>query len=389
MLAAFVLPAPITNVVDRVVLQNSIRAWLSALLAAAIILAAGLVLRRLLVAHVGALSSRTATRFDDMAFELIKQTRTGVIVCVAIFIGLTSLVLDPRVSLVVAAAMKLVLLWQAGTWGAAAVTFWVRQHLERRTDSHDRASIAMVSAIGIGARGIIWIAIVLTAMDAVFSIKVTALITGLGIGGIAVALAVQNILGDLLAALAIVFDKPFDVGDAIGVDNVTGTVEHIGLKTTRLRSTSGEQVIVGNSDLLKSRLRNYRRMSQRRVVMTLDVAYDTPPATLERLPKLVEAIVRDQGMVRFDRSHIAGLADWSIKIETVYYVLDPDYTLYMNIQQAVYLAVLRRFASEGVELAFPTQTLNVNTPSPPSPPAMPTPTTAPGSSPRPPQSTAP
>jgi small-conductance mechanosensitive channel len=386
MLVATLVPAPITDVLDRQVLGNSLHAWLSAALAVAIILFAGLVVRRLLVARIGHLAARTTIGLDDMAFELIKETRTWVIICVALFIGLTSLELHPRISGGVAAVIKLVLLWQAGTWGAAAVTFWVRHHLERRTDSHDRSSIAMVSAIGIVARGVIWIAIVLTAMDAVFDIKVTALITGLGIGGIAVALAVQNILSDLFAALAIVFDKPFDVGDAIGVDNVSGTVEHIGLKTTRLRSASGEQVIVGNSDLLKSRLRNYRRMSQRRVVMTLNVTYDTPPDVLERLPRIIEGIVRDQSPVRFDRSHVSALGDSWISIETVYFVLDADYGIYMSVQQAVLLAVLRRCASEGVELAFPTQTVHVETLlEPPSPP----PTAAPGSSPRLPRSTVP
>jgi small-conductance mechanosensitive channel len=191
----------------------------------------------------------------------------------------------------------------------------------------------------------------------VFGIAITPLITGLGVSGIAVALAVQNILGDLLAALAIVFDKPFDVGDTIGVDNITGTVEHIGLKTTRIRSVSGEQIIIGNGDLLKSRLRNFRRMYQRRVLFNLDVPYDTPTEVLATLPKIVEEIVMAQSPVKFDRSHVASFGESAIRIETVYFVLDPDYKKYMEVQQAINLEVLRRFATKNVKFAFPSRTV--------------------------------
>src|SRR5215813_9201175 len=162
--------------------------------------------------------------------------------------------------------------------------------MAHRTTTSDRASIAMVSAIGVGVKVFMWILVVITAMKTVFSIEITPLITGLGVSGIAVALAVQNILGDVLAALAIVFDKPFDVGDSIGVDQISGTVERIGLKTTHIRSVNGEQIIIGNGDLLKSRLRNYRRMSQRRIVFNLDVTYDTPNDVLTRLPSVMEEI---------------------------------------------------------------------------------------------------
>src|SRR5439155_17253748 len=202
--------------------------------------------------------------------------------------------------------------------------FWVKGYLERPMTSGDRAGIAMIQTLGIGAKMIIWLLIGFSALETV-DIDVTPLITGLGISGIAIALAVQNILGDLFAALAIVFDKPFDVGDTIVVDQITGTVEHIGLKTTRLRSISGEQVIVGNADLLKSRLRNMRRMYQRRVVFSVDVVYGTPSETLARLPSLLKEIVSAQSPVKFDRSHVASFGESAIRVETVYFVLDPDY----------------------------------------------------------------
>jgi len=155
----------------------------------------------------------------------------------------------------------------------------------------------------------------------------------------------------LLAALSIVFDKPFDVGDNIGVDNITGIVEHIGLKTTRLRAQSGEQIIIGNGDLTKSRMRNFRRQYQRRVVFPIDLALDTTPETLTALTLEFEKIVNAQAPVKFDRCHLSSIAETGLRIETVYYVLDPDYKKYMDIQQAINLEILRQLRSANVSVA--------------------------------------
>jgi small-conductance mechanosensitive channel len=239
--------------------------------------------------------------------------------------------------------------------GQQRIAFWARHHLKARTSITERGGVAMINAIGLAAKVVLWILIIITAFHSVLSIDVTPWITGLGVSGIAVALAVQNILGDLLAALAIVFDKPFDVGDTIGVDSITGTVEHIGLKTTRIRSITGEQIIIGNGDLLKSRLRNFRRMYQRRALFNLDVTFDTPSASLAKLPRMIEQIVTAQPGVKFERSHIASFGESAIRIETVYYVLDPDYKKYMDAQQAINLAVLDRFGAERVKFAFPSR----------------------------------
>lgn len=351
------LPPPIAAVLDRQFLHNSLQAWLLAGITAAVVLVLGVLLRQLLVSRIGAIAARTSNQVDDMFVELIRDTRTWIIVALALFAGLTQLAMPDRIAKYLEAAAKLALLWQAALWGASAITFWLKHYLTHRTTSQDRASIAMINAMGVGAKVLLWVLIVLTALKSVFDVEITAWITGLGVTGIAIALAVQNILGDLLAALAIVFDKPFDLGDTIGIDNITGTVEHIGLKTTRVRSVSGEQIIVGNADLLKSRLRNYRRMYQRRAVFNLDVTFDTPPEILERLPGIVEQIITSQSPVKFDRCHVASFGESAIRLEAVYFVLDPDYRRYMDIQQAINLEILRRFASERVSFAFPSRTV--------------------------------
>jgi small-conductance mechanosensitive channel len=172
-----------------------------------------------------------------------------------------------------------------------------------------------------------------------------------------VALAVQNILGDLFASLSIVLDKPFVIGDFVIVDKYLGTVEYVGLKTTRLRSLGGEQLVFSNADLLKSRLQNMTRMNRRRAVFTVTVTYDTPTATLRRIPAMLTDIVNSQEPVTFDRAHFSGMAASSLNFDVVYWVETADFNRYMDIQQEIYLQIMDRFAAEGIEFAFPTQTL--------------------------------
>ena len=350
------LPPLLAGVLQREFLYNSLQAWLIASLTTAIVFLVLLAVRWVVVSRLGALAEKTSNQVDDMVVDMISHTRTKALFALSFIAGFGSLRL-PHVSQFFSPAAKLILLWQVAVWGSSGVAFWVRHHLKARTSVTERGGVAMINAIGVAAKVVLWILIIITAFHSVLSIDVTPWITGLGVSGIAVALAVQNILGDLLAALAIVFDKPFDVGDTIGVDSVTGTVEHIGLKTTRIRSITGEQIIIGNGDLLKSRLRNFRRMYQRRALFNLDVTFDTPSESLAKLPKMIEQIVSAQSAVKFDRSHIASFGESAIRIETVYYVLDPDYKKYMDVQQAINLAVLERFSAERVRFAFPSRTV--------------------------------
>jgi small-conductance mechanosensitive channel len=349
-------PALLVDVLDRTFLYNSLRVWLTAALTTAVMFLALLVARRVLHTRIGKIAARTTNHFDDMIVELLIATRTWVLFVVSLFAGLHTLYLG-RADVWVDRVDHLVLLWQLALWGVTAVTFWTRYHLEEQAAANTRSSVAMITAMSVAAKILVWVLIFTTALYTVWNINPASLITTLGVSGIAIALAVQNILGDILAALAIVFDKPFDVGDSIGVDTISGTVEHIGLKTTRIRSVTGEQIILGNGDLLKSRLRNYRRMSQRRVVFHLDVPFDTPAELLRRIPQMLETIVASQSPVQFDRSHVSSFTESAVRVETVYYVLDPDYKLYMNIQQNINLEILTRFNAEKLRFALPSRTV--------------------------------
>ncbi len=191
-------------------------------------------------------------------------------------------------------------------------------------------------------------------------LNVTALITGLGISGVAVALAAQKILEDLFNYFVIIFDKPFEEGDFIVFGDFAGTVEFIGLKSTRIRSLSGEQIIVSNSNLLGEKVQNYKRMKERRVVFKIGVVYETPLEKLKKIPEIVKEIIEEIEGARFDRCHFINFGDFSLDFETVYYVNDSDYLHYMNIQQAINLQLVEKFSKEGIEFAYPTQVVYVN-----------------------------
>jgi small-conductance mechanosensitive channel len=348
-----------TQFLDQVVYHNSVRAWAIAIAVALGAFIALLLVRTLLLGRLSAIAKRTTTELDDILVEIVARTRPYFLGAAAAVFGSRFLVLPPTTDVYVAGAFSIVLLVQCGMWGATAVDLWISQRLNRRVTGVDVASATTIRALGIGIKVLLWVIVFITALDK-FGVNVTTLVTGLGIGGVAIALAVQNVLGDLFAALSIVLDKPFDVGDSIAVDQMSGTVERIGLKTTRVRSVSGEQIIISNSDLLKSRIRNYKRQVERRVVFTTDVTYDTSPEMVARIPGMIREVVSSQQPVRFDRSHFTQYTDSALRIETVYYVLDADYTRYLDIQQTINLELLRRFNAEKIDFAFPTRTVIVD-----------------------------
>jgi len=345
-----------TRFLDQTFYNNSMRQWgiaLAVALAAFVVL---LVIRRLLVGRLGTIAKRTTSQLDDILVEIVARTRPFFLAAAAVVFGSRFLVLPPTTDRYFDAGFALVLLVQCGLWGATAVDLWIHRRAGLRPGSADVASVTTMRALGIGAKLALWVIVFITALDK-FGVNVTTLVTGLGIGGVAIALAVQNVLGDLFAALSIVFDKPFDVGDSIAVDQMQGTVERIGLKTTRVRSVSGEQIIISNSELLKSRIRNYKRQLDRRVVFTTDVTYGTAPEAVARIPGMIREVISSQQPVRFDRSHFTQYTDSALRIETVYFVLDADYGRYLDIQQTINLELLRRFRAEHIELAFPTRTI--------------------------------
>lgn len=335
--------------------DNSILAWSIASVAALATLFTLLALRRVARRYHQRMRTTEQTEFMEVPLEVMGRTTLPFFIALSIFVGLKALSMSERTAEVLNSVITVALFWQTGVWLSAVVEAWLERK-RRRSLASDRALVNSIGIIGLVARALIWALVLLLTLDNL-GVNITALVAGLGIGGVAVALAVQNILGDLFASLSIALDKPFVIGDFLSVDDVLGSVEYIGVKSTRLRSLSGEQIIMSNADLLGSRIRNYGRMAERRVLFTLNVTYETAAETLERIPQDIRRIVESQQEARFDRSHFAKYGPHSLDFETVYYVLSADYNRYMDIQQAINLAVYRQFESSGIEFAYPTQKL--------------------------------
>ncbi|HEY0972916.1 MAG TPA: mechanosensitive ion channel family protein [Solimonas sp.] len=342
------------------ILENPLRHWLTALaIALAINLVVGL-LKWVITRRLATLAERSSMALDDAIIEIAKRTRQLLIFGVTLFVASHYLSLPERAETVLKWTATISAFLQIGLWAGAGLDFWLNRYRQRslQTDAGTATSLAALSFIG---RVLLWAIVLLLALDNL-GVNVTALVAGLGVGGIAVALAVQNILGDLFASLSIVMDKPFVIGDFIVVDGFSGTVEYVGLKTTRIRSIGGEQLVFSNSDLLKARLRNYKRMSERRNVFTFGVLYQTTPEQLEKIPGIVKTIIDSQEQARFDRAHFTKFGDSSLDFEVVYWMKVPDYITMMDTQQSINLALFRALSAEKIGFAYPSRSIYVENP---------------------------
>lgn len=344
---------------DQVLLDNTLRQWATAV--GTLVLSFGVLwlVARFVAVRVASAAERSGTSLDDLVAELLSRTSLLFLLVISIFFGSLLLDLPDRVDGLLRRVAIIALLLQAGMWINAAINFLLGRY-RQRTLAEDAAAVTTITTLSFTAKVILWTIVLLLILDNL-GVEVTALVTGLGIGGIAVALALQSILGDLFASLAIVLDKPFVIGDFLEFDGNLGSVENVGLKTTRVRSLSGEQLVVSNSDLLGSRIRNYGRLYERRVVFDIGVTYDTSRDRLESIPAMLREAVERREETRFDRSHLKQYGDSSIDFETVYFVTKPDYALKMDIQQAINLEIHQRFEEAGINFAFPTQTIHLQT----------------------------
>lgn len=339
--------------------NNALLHWVAAV--ALVVLTMGLlnVTKHIVADRLKRLVEKTDTDIDDFVVSLIYETRLFLMFSVGVSIGSTVLVLPASVANLIKLLPILALLLQVGIWGQLTIRFLIDRYIKSRSNEDEQLAVkTMTPPIRFVALAFLWAILIIVALDNM-GMNITALLTGLGVGGVAVALAVQNILGDLFAALSIVIDKPFVLGDFIIVDDLMGTVEHIGLKTTRVRSLSGEQLVFSNSDLLKSRVRNYKRMFERRVVFQFGITYEAELSQLRQISPMLKEIIESQERTRFDRAHFAKYGESSLDFEVVYYVISPDYNLYMDIQQQINFEMFERFDEIGVRFAHPIRTLQV------------------------------
>lgn len=299
----------------------------------------------------------THTSIDDLLVKAIEKSLVPIFYFGVFYISLHTLILSPdfKHGLRVTAIVLITVL--AVRAAISAVNYGLQSYLEKSADSTGGEKQLK------GIRGLInfaiWVLALVFMLDNL-GVKISAVVAGLGIGGIAVALAAQAVLGDLFSYFVIFFDKPFEIGDFIIVGDKMGVVEHIGIKTTRIRALGGEQLVFSNTDLTNSRVHNYKKMERRRVVFNLGVIYQTPAEKLRIIPGIVKDAIEEQEGAAFDRGHFASYGDFSLNFEFVYYVTGADYNKYMDIQQAINLGIFEAFEKEGIEFAYPSQTLFVN-----------------------------
>ncbi len=340
-------------------LGNNLLRWTIAAGIALLLLLALLFVRRFIRSRYARMRTTERVEMLEVPFSIVQRTAFLFLLVVSLAAGLATLDLTDHQRTAVTTAAVIALCWQMGLWLSAGLIAWL-EHRRHHVLAENRAAAGSLDIIAFIGRLVIWIVVLLLTLDNL-GINITTLIAGLGIGGIAIALAVQNILGDLFASLSITFDKPFIVGDFLVIGDFMGTVEAIGIKSTRLRSLTGEQIVMANADLLSSRVRNYQRMLERRIVFTLGLAGDTPLDKLRKVPDMVRSIVEGEEKVRFDRCHFAKFGASSLDFETVYFVLTADFNRYMDIQQAINFAIYAAFEREKIEFAYPTQKLFLQT----------------------------
>lgn len=349
---------PVVEILSEVYLGNSLRSWLLGLAAFLVTFTVLPLLRGFVMSQRRRIESLEPPLGVELALLLISRTSKLFLWIVALYAGQRFLELPPRVDRISTIVIVIGFWLQAGLWASAAAQFALDRQRQRAAAAGDPGIQGSLGILHFVARLAIFAVVALLALDNL-GVNITALVAGLGIGGIALALAVQTVLGDLLASLSITLDRPFVVGDWLRIDDMEGTVEHIGVKSTRLRSLSGEQIIVSNADLLKSRVRNLGRMPERRALFTLGVTYETPRDKLERIPAIVEAAVTSVPSTRFVFCSFQNFGDYALQFQVAYYVQLQDGVKFFDVVSAVNYRIHAAFAEHGIDFAYPTQTLHV------------------------------
>lgn len=302
-------------------------------------------------------ADKTETTLDDFLIKGVEKSIVPLLYYGIFYVAVTSLILNPQFQKILQIVSLVILTFFIVRFVSSTIMFTLTYFIKKqeRGDEKARQLRGMTVLINV----FVWVIGIVFLMDNL-GFNISAVVAGLGIGGIAIALAAQAILGDLFSYFVIFFDRPFEVGDFIIVGDKVGAVEYTGIKTTRIRALSGEQLVFSNTDLTNSRIHNYKKMERRRVVFKLGVIYQTTAEQLESIPKIVREIIESQQDVTFDRGHFATYGDFSLNFEFVYYVTGADYNKYMDIQQSINMKIYRTFEEKGIEFAYPTQTVFVN-----------------------------
>lgn len=350
---------------EIIIWGNTLHSYATALGIFVVLLVAFWVGQKIVLARLKSMSERTVTQIDDTLIRMVENIKPPVYGTLALWAAVWSLELAGFVRSVVNGVGTVVLVYQVIVVLQLVIDYVIRRRLlqtrgeEDKADDRDQRNIeSALSVVNTVTKVIVW-GVGLLFILSNFGINVTSLVASLGIGGIAVALAAQNILGDLFSSLAIYLDKPFAIGDFIIVGDTMGTVKHVGIKTTRIKALAGEEIVLPNQELTNARVRNFKRMEKRRVVFTVGIEYQTPKEKLEKIAPILKEAIESTDKVQFNRAHFKSIGDSALMFEVVYHVMDSDYDLYMDVQQTINLKVVDSLEREGIVIAYPTQTVLV------------------------------
>lgn len=317
--------------------------------------------RGIVLGRLKALSSRTSTDIDDAVIDAVRGIRPWAYSVVALFISLQFFALPGWADMTARVVFLFTVVWQAIEVALAFIRFAAHRVLAKDEDGDGETDPGAATAshmVTLLARITLW------ALGGLFvlsnlGIEITSLIAGLGIGGIAIAFALQGILSDLFASFSIYFDKPFRIGDFVTIGNDSGTIEKIGIKSTRIRALTGEELVVSNAELTTARVQNYKKMAERRIAFRFGITYDASSAQVQKVIDIISDIIENAEGAQLDRAHFVEFGDSALNFEVVYYVTSPDYAQYLDIQQSVNFQLMDALEQEGIEFAFPTRTVYV------------------------------
>ena len=347
-----------SEILDQIYYDNTVRQYLIALavITAGILLI--LIFKKLIIKRLQRWAAKTEGTWDDFVVESFSRFAIPIFFWTVVYWSIHMLHLSDQAERILTIITSVLVTFYVLRLVSSVVLVLLKTEIRRR--EHGEEKIKQLGGLIMIINIVIWF-LGFVFLLSNWGINVTPMIAGLGIGGIAVALAAQNILGDLFSYFVIFFDRPFEAGDFIIVDDKMGTIEYVGIKTTHIRALGGEQIIIGNSNLTNSRIHNYKRMARRRVVFSIDVEYGTKMDVLQKIPGILRTVVEQQEMITFDRAHFSAYKDWSLRFEVVYYILSADYNIYMDIHQKINFGIYEEFERHNINFAFPTQSLLVKT----------------------------
>ena len=303
-------------------------------------------------------AEETKKRFNEFTLNVLEQTKGILIFIIGLYFGIQHLEFPSDWNDAINKCMVVLFALQVGFWVGGLINYLVEQ--KSGQVSENKSEKTAIHAFGLFGKILIWVIVALVILENVTGMNLDALITSIGIGGIAIGLAVQNILKDIFASLSIFLDKPFLVGDYIVVDDIGGTVQNIGIKSTRIKTLLGDEVIFANSDLLESRVHNFRKLERRRESMEIGVSLETSYENLRMLPELFANSIKDQESASFERAHLTRFGEFAYVFEVVYFIESADYTQYMDTKQAVYLEILKQLQEKQIEMPYPTKSIVIN-----------------------------